>query len=76
VVEIVEYRWRSLPGRLQKAFGIAGVKLHAHSEVIPIGAAVDGIYTVPLPSCSQATLQFRRRRVPLQVVQRRVGRSR
>src|SRR5271155_918766 len=39
-VEIIEYRWRTQPGRLQKTFGIAGVKLHAHGEVIPIGAAV------------------------------------
>src|ERR1700733_4263230 len=39
-VEIIEYRGRAYPGRLQKTFGIAGVKLHAHGEVIPIGAAV------------------------------------
>src|ERR1700678_3857327 len=39
-VEISDYRWRTHPGRLQKTFGIAGVKLHAHSEVVSIGAAV------------------------------------
>src|ERR1700691_3114109 len=39
-VEIIEYRWGAYPGRLQKTFGIGGVKLHAHGEVISVGAPV------------------------------------
>src|ERR1700691_2691174 len=48
-VEIIEDWWGAHPGRLQKTFGIGGVKLHAHGEVIPIGAAVVQHTTVASP---------------------------